>query len=222
MQRPRHVIVDIVGNINQRRNRTQPDCRQTVFHPLRRFGLVVDVFDITADIYRTGGKIFNFYINGTFERSGSLENFQRLKGSQPGSRQIASHAADAQTFGAVRRYVDFNYRINIKRFRRRTANRRIRRQFNNAVVVFADAELLFGTHHAKTLHAADFADFQFLVITRNNDANRRKNAFQPLSAVWRTTNDLQLFFTGINRQQSQMIRIRMAFISFNFCCNKSV
>ena len=124
--------------------------------------------------------------------------------------------------GAVRRYVDFNYRINIKRFRRRTANRRIRRQFDNAVVVFADAELLFGTHHAKTLHAADFADFQFLVITRNNDADRRKNTFQPLSAVWRTTNDLQLFSAGINRQQPQMIRIRMAFISFNFCRNKSV
>ena len=138
MQRPRHVIVDIVGNVNQRRNRTQSDCRQTVFHPLWRFGLVVDVFDITADIYRTGGKIFNFYINRAFEVSGSLDNFQRLKSSQPGRRQIAGHAAHAQTFGAVRRYVYFNYRINIKRFRRRTANRRICRQLDNAVMVVAN------------------------------------------------------------------------------------
>ena len=32
--------------------------------------IVVDVFDITADIYRTGCKIFNFYINWAFEGQG--------------------------------------------------------------------------------------------------------------------------------------------------------
>ena len=81
MQRTRQVIIDVVGNINQRRNRVQPDCRQTVFHPFGRFRLVVDTADITAGINRTSDLVFNPDAYRVGKTAGRFLNFQRLEGS---------------------------------------------------------------------------------------------------------------------------------------------
>jgi hypothetical protein len=90
-----------------------------------------------------------------------------LERAETGRRQIAGDAVDRGAVGPVRGEVDLDHRIVEAGVRRvGLADRRIRGQIDDALVVVRDLELRGGAEHAAAFDAADGADAQRDLLAR--------------------------------------------------------
>ncbi len=216
VQRARHVEGDVVGDVHQRRNRAQADGQQLVLHPLRRRA-VRHTPDGPPDIQRAGVQRLDGHADGAGEGSGHRGGVQaaldqRLQAAQTGRRQIAGDAAHPGAIGAVGGEVDVDHRIAQARvIGVARADRRVVRQFDDAVMLVGQLQLALGAHHAVGFDAPDDALLQRDVGTGDVGPLRRENALQPGARVGRAADDLKLFRSGVHHQHAQLVGVGVFF-----------
>ena len=103
VQRARHVVVDVISDVDQWRNGAQTNGGQTVFQPFGGGGVIVDTFDVASDIGWASVFSLNRDLNRRGESALGFANVQGFERAQSGSSQITRNTANTKTFGAVGR-----------------------------------------------------------------------------------------------------------------------
>ena len=161
VQRPAAVESDVIGDVDQRADRPEPDRPETLLHPFRRR----TVANAAHEAQRKGGtkpRVGWREIETDAGRAveAAVDRFRRgrAQSSEPGRREIARDAGDAGRIGSVRRdgHVDDGI-VEPGPARVLCADRRVAREFDNAFVIVAEFELRRRTQHAIRLDAADDA-----------------------------------------------------------------
>ncbi len=110
---------------------------------------------------------------------------ERAQPAEPGRREIAGDAVHAQAIGAVRRHLDVEHRIvEPHDLGEALADRRVRRQVDDALVVVRDAHLVGRAQHAVRGNAANDALFQHEAGARNGRARRARRCRACRCAHW--------------------------------------
>ena len=140
-----------------------------------------------------------------------------LEAAHVGGGEVARDAVDAGAVLPVRRQVDLDDGIaEPGPFGVTGADRRVRRQFENAVVILGDLQLSRRAQHAAALDAADGADAERDVLAGNISAGRREHADEAVARVRRAAHHLNLRglalvvgLAGIDHADAQTIRVGM-------------
>ena len=211
MQRPAAVVGDEVGDVDQRVDRAQPDRGQPLLQPFRRRA----VLDAAHEAQREGRDRASAEFDRHRDRAGklALDRLDRrvLELAHVGGGKIAGDAVHAGAIGAVRRQVDLDHRIvEAGPLRIVRADRRIVRQFDDALVIVGDLQLEFGHQHAAALDAADGADLQRHVLAGDEGARRHEHALHAGARIRRAAHDLdRLAVAGIDHADAQPVGVGM-------------
>ena len=190
MQRTGAVVGHEVGDIDQRVDRPQPDRGQALLQPFRRRA-VLDAAHQPQRKARTQRRVLHRHLH----RAGEFA-LDRLDGgvfelAHVGGGKIARDAVHAGAVLAVRRQVDFEHGIaEPGPFGVALADRRIGRQFHDAVMVLGNLQLGRRTQHAAAFDAADGADAERDVLAGDEGAGRREHADQSRARIRRAANHL--------------------------------
>ena len=129
-----------------------------------------------------------------------------------GGGEIARDAVHAGAVLPVRRQIDLEHGIaEAGPFGIALADRRIGRQFHDAVVIVGDLQLGRRAQHAAALDAADGADAERDVLAGNEGAGRREHAEHAGARIRRAAHDLhrRAAVAGVDHADAQAIGIRM-------------
>jgi hypothetical protein len=164
MERPADVEGHIVGDVDQRRYRTQADRDQTVLQPART-GAVPDATQHPADEIGTGfrsvGRKVESHRKRALEPARDRLDPARLQPADTLGRKVAGNAADAEAVLAVGGDRDIDHGIvETERPCEGLADRRVRRQVDDAVVLVGQTHLARRTEHAIGGLAADRAGLE--------------------------------------------------------------
>ena len=108
-----------------------------------------------------------------------------LKRAHVGGGEIAGDAVDAGAVGAVGGEVDVDHRIvELRPFGVAHADRRVVRQVDDAVVIVGNLQLRLRAQHAAAFDAADGADAERDVLSRDEGAGRRRTRPSCRCAHW--------------------------------------
>ena len=135
---------------------------------------------------------------------------QRLRGAEPRRDEIERDAARAHAIGPVGQHVDVDHRIvepgiiGIGH-----ADRRIRRHFDDPVMLLADLEFACRAHHAVRFDAADRRDLQHHCVRGHDRACGSEYAEHARAGIGRAADDLQRAVTGIDRKHLQLVGLRV-------------
>ena len=202
-----------VGNVHQRRDGAQADGGEQSLQPFRRWTVLhspeVAAHEVGAGCRVTIGKV---QMHPDRRIESSLEGIvaQRFQPAQTAGRKIARHTVDAQGVRAVRRDGDLDYRIvDAQRLRRRRADRRVLRQFDDAFVVVGDHQLALGAHHARRFHTTHLRHLEVQTGTRHMGARRRENAHQTGAGVGRAADHLHLAVLRFHPADLQLVGVRV-------------
>ncbi len=131
--------------------------------------------------------------------------------AEPGRREIAGDAVDAEAIGAVRRHLDVDDGVaETDQIGVSGPDRRVRRRFDDAVMVVAKAELIGRAQHAARGDAADHAFLEQRAGARDDRAGRGEDALHAGARVGRAADHLHLFLAGVDHADPEPVGIRMA------------
>jgi len=177
-------------DIDQRVDRPQPDRGQAFLQPLRRWA-VPDAAHQPQREARAKVGVLDRHFHGAGELA--LDRLDRgiNELAHVGGGKVSGDAVHAGAVLPVRRQVDFEHGIaKAGPLGVALADRRIRRQLHDAVVVLGDLQLGGRAQHAAALDAADGADAERDVLARNESAGGREHADEAGARVRRAAHHL--------------------------------
>ena len=215
MQRTSAVKGNEIGDVDQRVDRPKADGGQPLLQPFRRRA-VFHAFhqpqsesgaqrrrraEIERDLDRTGERAFDLFRRVLLE----FADISRA--------EVARDAVDAGAIGTVRREIDLDHRfVEAGIFCVGAADRRVRGQLDDAVVIVRDQELSFRHQHTAAFDAADGADAKRDVFSRNVGTGRREHADHAGACIGRAAHDLhRLAVACVDHADAQAVGIRMLF-----------
>ena len=209
MQRPAAVVGHEVGDIDQRIDRPQADRGETLLQPLRRWAIPDPAHQAQREARTQRG-----ILDGDVHRAGEFA-LDGLDGGIPelahvGSGKIAGDAMHAGAILPVRRQIDLEQGIaELRPLHIAGANRRIGRQFHDAVVIFRELELCRRAQHAAAFDATDGADAERDVLAGNEGAGRGEHADQAGARIRRAADHLHRRGTmaGIDHADPQPVGV---------------
>ena len=211
MQRPGAVVGHEVGDVDQRVDRPQPDRGQPLLQPFRRRA-VLDAAHQPQREARAQRGVFHRHLHRAGEFALDLLDAGILELAHVGGGEIAGDAVHAGAILPVRRQIDFEHGIaEAGPLRVGRADRRIGRQFHDAVMVLGNFQLGRRAQHAAALDASDGADAERDVLAGNEGAGRREHADQAGARIRRAADHLHrcAAVAGIDHADAQAIRVRM-------------
>ena len=213
VQRAAAVVGDEVGDVDQRVDRAKPDRDQPALQPGGR-GAVLDAAhepqregraergrraEIERDLDRAGEAPFHRLDRGVLELA------------HVGGGEVARDAVHAGAVGAVGREVDLDHRVvepgpgGVV-----GADRRIRRQVDDALVVVGQLQLELRHQHAAALDAADLADAERHILARNEGAGRHEHALHAGARVGGAAHHLhRIAAAGFDQADAQPVGVGM-------------
>ena len=133
---------DIVSHVNHRVDGADPAAAQLLFHPQRGRRFDVDAFHHAAQIARARLRRVNLNRQHVVNGRGNRRNFRRVQRRFVQHSDIARHTDDTQAVGTVWRDADFDSVIvKLEVFTNISADRRIRRQFDDTAMVVGNTQL---------------------------------------------------------------------------------
>ena len=214
MQRPAAVEGDVVGDVDQRVDRPQPDGDQPLLQPFRRRPVVDAAHQAQREAAaqrRRVGEVER-HLHRRLAMSLDGHDRRRLQRSQARGREVAGDAVDAGRIGPVRRQIDLDHRIvEMGVGGKAGADRRVLGQVDDAVMLVGKLQLALRAHHAAAFDAADVADAELDVDAGNIAARRGKGADQPGPRIGRAAHHLhrRAAVAGIDGQHLQLVGVRM-------------
>ena len=201
---------DIVGNVDQRRDRPLTGAQQPVLHPLRR-GTVL----YPADRAAKEGRAAIGIVGADRQRAGEAARHglhrNRLQRAKAGGGQIAGDPINAHAVRTVGRDRHVEHRIRAVIIGEIGADRRIGRQLDDPVVIVTQLQFAGGAHHAVAFDPADRALFQLEPAGGNDRTGKAQHADQTRAGIGRAANDLQrIAIAGIDREDLQLVGIGVA------------
>ncbi|MCC2665926.1 MAG: hypothetical protein K0S35_3848 [Geminicoccaceae bacterium] len=142
VQRPTEVDGHQVGDVDQGRDRPQPDRGQPLLQPGRARAVAQAAQD-PADEQRAGRPLARRKVEADpqpgLERARNGREIARPQRAEPGGRELARDPEHAETVAPVRRHRDLDQRaLDPDHLGGRPANRRVGRQLDDAVVIRAE------------------------------------------------------------------------------------
>ncbi|MNZ49220.1 hypothetical protein D3C78_669810 [compost metagenome] len=214
VHRPALIEGHVVGDINESIDRTQADRHQALLHPFRAGAILHAAHDAQR---KAGAKRriiqFQLHIDGGCAFNLEGRRRLRLQLTQTGGGEIAGDAVDRSAVRTVGREVDLDDRIIEASIGcEGSADRRIFRQIDDAVVIVGNVELLFGAHHAVAFDAANLADGQRHIDARNIHAGTSERTNEAGACIRRAADDLhRLAVTSIHHQHLEAVGLGMFF-----------
>ncbi len=201
---------DVLGDVDQQRDRTHTTAAQALGHPQRSLGGGVDAFDDTAEVARRLGAGIELdgqltAADGGNRLGGEIQHF-----AAGGGGDVVGDTAQAEAVGAVRGQLDLDAGVRQAQvLDQGLADRRVVRQFQQAGGIVVQAQLLGRAQHAVGLHAAQLGRLDLQLADLRTDHRQRRN--QARARIRRTADDLQqLALPGIDRAHLQAVGFRMA------------
>ena len=215
VQRAAAVEGHVVGDVDQRADRPEPDGAQALLHPFRRR----PVRDAAHQAQREGGaemrvgrREIETHLGRAIEGAVDRLRRRRLEGSEARRGEIARDAGDAGRVGAVRRQGDVDDRIvEPGEARVGDADRRVVRQLHDALVIVAELELGRRAQHAVRLDAADDALGEGDLLPGDVGPDRREHALHAGARVGRAAHDLHGLAAGVDHADPQPVGVGMLF-----------
>ena len=205
-----------VGDIDQRRNRPQPDRLQPGLQPFGRRTVLNATNDPTREMRAALRlqRLINLHRDGRGKAARHRPNLQRFQRAKPARRKIAGHAAHAQRVGAVRGDLDMDHRVHrAGAVRRQPVSELLpdlaRGQFDDAVMLVRQFQLALRGHHAMAFHAADLAHAQRHVDAWHIIARLAQNHGDPGACIGGAADDLLFALIGQHPADAQPVGIRM-------------
>ena len=218
MQGTSAVESDVIGDVDERADRPQANRSEPLLHPFRR-GAVGHAADEPecegrAEMLVLGREI-ETDAGRAIERAFIRFRRRRLELSKSRRGEIARDASDAGGVGTVRRHRDIDDRIvEPGEARVRNADRRVRGQFDNALMVVAKLELGGRAQHAVQFDAADDALGEGELLAGNVGSDGREHAFHAGARVRRAADDLHRLAACVDDADPQPVGVGML-IGFN-------
>ncbi|CAI8840095.1 hypothetical protein EMIT043CA1_230055 [Pseudomonas brassicacearum] len=193
MQRLTQLQHHIVGDVDSGVDAAHVGATQALDHPQRRRLGQVDVTDHTTQVTRARGRRQDFNRTHFVVHGRHARNHRTRHGSGIQRADFTGQAGQGQAIATVRRQVDLDARIvQAQVFTDVLANRRIRREFHQAIVAFANLQLGLGAQHAVGLDAAQLG-FLDLEVARQFGTDHGERDLQARAHVGRATDDLEGF-----------------------------
>ena len=199
---------NVVGDINDRIDRANAAATQLLFHPQWRSGLNVNSFHDTAQIARTSFWRVNLNRERVVKRRRDRLHLRHVQRQTVEHGNITGDTDQTQTVGAVRRDADFDsVVVQLQISTDIGANGRVRRQFDDAVVIVGNTQLRERAEHPFRGLATQFGRFDFEITWQHSTYGRDSN-FQSLTAVRRATDDIQqAIATDVDFGDTQLVGI---------------
>ena len=209
MQRAAKVDHDVVGDVDQRADRLLADGLQAASHPFGRRA----IGDAAHGAGVEGGaavRIVGAHIRSR-SRARDLLHDDGIERSQARRRQVAGDAAHAHAILPVGRDRHVDQRIvEPGPVRIDLTDRRVGREFDDAVMVVAQLQLACRTHHAVGFDAADRGLLEHHAVGWHHRAFQTEDADQARAGIGRAAHDLQgLAVAMIDGQHLQFVGLRM-------------
>ena len=203
----------IIGNVDQCRDRPLSGALEPRLQPLGRRAVPHAANDAAVE-RRAAFGVIGADLGRARERARHRLGRERLEGAQPRRGEIARDAIDAHAIGAVGRDRHVEHRIGAVIIGEGRAHRRIRRQFDDALVVVAQLELACRAHHAVRFDAAHRRLAQRHAARRHHRARQPKHPDEACARVGRAANHLERrtpvhFGPGVDREHLQLVGIGM-------------
>ena len=208
MRRTTQLQHDVVGDIDQGGNAALTRAFQTILHPLRRRGFSVESLDDTTGEAATQLRSFDVHrFDALASRFHSIE-LGHIERRTCDGVYISCYTDDRKRIAAVGRELDFKALvIKFGVFANIHADRSIRRQNPQALMVFVDAEFARRAQHAETFDAAHLSLLD-LEVAGQHGANQSTRHFDAGLNIGSTTHNLQQFrCANVDLANMQMIRI---------------
>ena len=208
VQRAAAVEGDEIGDVDQRVDGPEADGGEPLLQPVGRRAVLDAAHQPQAEGRAQFGRLDRHRDRAG---EGALHRLGRvvLVGAERGGAEVARDAVDARAVRPVGREIDFDDRLGRARpFHVRLADRRVGRQIDDAVMVVGDHHLRFRQQHAAAFHAADLADFQRHVLTRDEGAGRREHALHAGARIGRAAHHLdRLAVADVDHADPETVRV---------------
>ena len=213
VQRAAEVESEIVGDIDQRRDRPQADRLQAVLQPGRARPVAHPAHDPPDEQWARLG-----LVGGEVQRDRGADSpgrnhgreISRYQTAQARGREVARDAAHPEAVAAVGRELDLDHRpFETQRLDRRHANLGVGGQLDDAVVLLAQLELTHRAEHADAGHAPDHRLLQHLAGDRDDRAFGREHRLHAGARVGGAANHLEDTVPGLDGAQAQPVGIGM-------------
>ncbi len=205
----------IIRDVDQGRHRALAAAFQAALHPFRRGGARVQAADDAAG--ETAAQVRRRNLDGQDFVAGDRHGARRRQAQRRAGERghFARHAQHRQAVGLVRGQLDREFQVvQAQVIADVLADRRIFRQFHQAITLFRDAQLLGGAHHALRLDAAQLAglDFERLAVgaRRQQRAGLGADRLHARAHVRRAAHDVQQGAgAGIDLAHVQAVGVRV-------------
>ncbi len=200
----------VVGEVNQQRNRALACAFQARLQPIGR-GAIGDAGDDAAIERRAAFRIVSADFHRAIAALSKRGDRNRLQRPQPLRRKIAGDAVNTHAVRAVGRHRDLDHRVGTVVIGETRAHRRVVRQFDDPVVIFAQFQLADRAHHTVGFDPADRALAQHHAVGRNNRPGQAQHALHPRAGIGCAAHDLQrIALSGIDGEHLQLVSIGVA------------
>ena len=213
VQRAAPVEGEIIGDVDQRRNRAKPRRQKFLLEPSRAF----DVFhaaDSAPDEMRAGIRILlaeiKRYADRTIEGALHRCRHQRLECPHARRLQVPGDAVNAEAIAAVGGDGDIDDGIaKTQRVGGGAAQWCVGFEFDDARMIVAELQLQRRTHHARRLNPPDLGLLEIEPGPRNMCAGGGEHAGQAGARVGRTAYHLDHLETVVDQADREFVGVRM-------------
>ena len=197
MERARQIEGDVVGDVDQSRDRPEPDGGEPVLQPSGA-GSVTDIAKHPPDDEGAGIAVIRREIappgKRALEPALDRRRIERLEAPHPGRGEVAGDAADARAVGAVGGQPDLDRGIaDAERHGRRRAGGKVAFEIDDALMLVRQAELALGAQHAAALDAADLRFLELRPGGGDHASGAREDALHAGARVGRAAHHLESF-----------------------------
>ena len=195
MERTREIECDVVGDVDQRRDRPEPDCGQPVLQPFRARP-VADVAERPSHDEGAGISVAGREVappgERAFEAALDRRRVERLEAPHPCGGEVAGDAADPRAIGAVRGEADPDCRIaDAERFGGGIARGKIAVEVDDSLMLVGQAELALRTQHAAALDTPDLRLLELHAGTWNDASRACEHALHAGTRVGRAAHHVE-------------------------------
>ncbi len=212
VQRPAAVERDVIGDVDERVDRSETDRLEPPLHPVGRRA-VPDATHQPQRESRTQVAVVVGEVQRDLHRARPFApdalGVEVAERAEAGSCEVAGNAMHARRIGAVRGQVDLDDRIadpgivDIGH-----ADGRVRQQVDDAVVIVGKLQFRRGAEHTVRLDTADRAFADRDVLARNECARRREDRFHSRPRSGRAADDLHRDpVAGIDHADAQLVGV---------------
>ena len=167
---------DVVGDVDQRRDRADAAALQATDHPFGACRARIDAADDAAAVARAGGRRLQRDRTGHFAGDGDRGDL-REDGAGAGERcDLARDSCERQAVGAVRRQLQRQHAVvEVEQAAHVVAGDRIGGERQQSRGVLVDAEFLGRAEHPRRLDAAHLGDLDHEVAGQHGTGQRAGN-----------------------------------------------